>query len=96
MITLVSSKQCTTIDNNNVIRTNTSFVTEERFPTFQIRLDDIVKVIRSLDPNKAHRHDEISIRMIKVCAPSISKSLPILFRSCLKSDFFLKNGRKVT
>ena len=48
------SKQCTTIDNNNAIPANTSFATEERLPTFEICPADIVKIIRSLDPNKAH------------------------------------------
>ena len=68
------SKQCTTIDNNSAIPANTSFVTEERLSTFEICPGDIVKIIRSLDPNKAHGHDEITIRMIKMCASSIAKT----------------------
>ena len=76
------SKQCTTI-NNSAIPANTSFVTEERLSTFQICSGDIVEIIRSLDPNKSHGHDEISIRMIKICASSISKPLAILIRNSL-------------
>ena len=70
MITLVSTK-CTTIDNNSAMLANTSFVTEERLSTFEIWSVDIVKIIKSFDPNKAHGHDEISIRMIKTCTSSI-------------------------
>ena len=54
----------------------------EKLYIFLICLDDIVKIVESLDPNKAYGQDEISIRMTKTCPPSISKSLVILFRNC--------------
>ena len=60
------SKQCTTIGNKSAIPANTSFVIEERLSTFEICPGDIVKIIRLLDPNKAHGLDEITIRMIKI------------------------------
>ena len=31
---------------------------------------------------KAHRHDEISIRMLKICDKNIVKPLSIIFKSC--------------
>ena len=62
--------------------------------TFEICSSDIAKIINSLDTNKAHGHDEITIRMIKVCASSISKPLAILFRKCLKSECFPKERKK--
>ena len=88
------SKQCTTIDNNSAIPANTSFVTEERLSTFEIYPGDIIKIIRSLDPNKAHGHDEITIRIIKMCASSIAKPVAILFRNCLESECFPKEWKK--
>ena len=51
------SKQCTTIDNNS-IPANINFETEESLSTFEICSGDIVKIIRSMDPNKAHGRDE--------------------------------------
>ena len=81
------SKQRTMIDNNSAIPANTSFVTEERLSSFETCSGDIVKIIRSLDTNKAHGHDKISVHMIEICASSISKPLVIVF---------LKNGRKLT
>ena len=86
------SKQCTTIGNNIPIPANTSFVTEGRLSTFEICSGDIVKIIRSLDPNKAHGHDEITIRVIKVCASSIAK--PLAIRNCLESKCFRKEWKK--
>ena len=88
------SKQFTIIENNISIPANTSFENEERLSTFEICLGDIVKIIRSLDPNKAHGHDEISIRILKICVSSISKPLAILFRSCFESECFLKEWKK--
>ena len=50
--------------------------------------DKITKVIQNLDPNKAHSHDNISIRMFKVCAPSIYKPLEVIFNQCLETGVF--------
>ena len=45
----------------------------------------ISKLIVALNPNKAHGHDGLSIRM---ASDSISKSLSIIFRNCLKAGDF--------
>ena len=82
------------IDNNSAIPANTSFVTEERLSRFEICPGDIAKIVRLLDPNKAHVHDEITIRMIKMCASSIAKPLAILLRNCLESEHFPKEWKK--
>ena len=55
------SQQCTTVDKDSSISPNITFSTEQILSTFQFCRDDIVKIIKSLDPNKAHRDDEISI-----------------------------------
>ena len=57
-------------------------------------IDDIVKIIKSLDPNKAHGHDEISIWMIKLCASSIAKPLSILFSNYFENQCFSKEWKK--
>ena len=47
-------------------------------------IEDILKIINNLDSNKAHGHDEISIRMLKLCGSSvlqiITNYLCFLFR----------------
>ena len=83
-------KKSATIDNSSAIPVNTSFATEERLSASEICSGDVVKIIRSLDPNKAHGQDEISIRLIKMCYSSISKPRAILLRKCLESECFLK------
>ena len=49
---------------------------------------DIEKVIQSLDTNKAHGHDMISIHMFKICSNSIIKPLLIIYKKCLEKGCF--------
>ena len=53
-----------------------------------IKQDDILKVIRNLDVNKAHGHDDISIRMSKICHLVVTKPLYITFRNYIESGIF--------
>ena len=85
--------QCTTIGNNSSIPANISFEIEKSLYTFEICSDDIVKVIRSLNLSKVHGHDGISIRMIKICASSISKPPVIIFRNCFENECLLKEWK---
>ena len=50
----------------------------------QCSCDDIATLIKNLDPNKAHGHDMIRIRMLKLCSKSICKPLDLIFQSCIK------------
>ena len=50
--------------------------------------DDIATIICSLDPNKAHGYDMISICMLKICDKSICKLLELIFKSCIKHGNF--------
>ena len=51
-------------------------------------------LLRSLDRNKANDHDGISIRIIKLCASSISKPLHLVFRNCLETESFPRELKK--
>ena len=55
---------------------------------------DIAKIISYLDPNKAHGHDMLSIRMIKLCGNSICKPLSIIFNDCLNKGKFPHEWKK--
>ena len=48
-----------------------------------------------MDPNKAHGRDEISIRMLKLCAVPISKPLDILFNNNVINKGFPNQWKKV-
>ena len=49
---------------------------------------DILNILKSLDANKAHGHDDISIRMLKLSQNSILKPLKFIFQSCLRTRLF--------
>ena len=53
--------------------------------TVRFSENDILKVIRKLDPNKAHGHDKISIHMLKISYKAICKPLYMIFISCLET-----------
>ena len=56
-----------------------SYHTNEKLSDTIFNNEDIGKVISGLDPNKAHGHDMISIRMLKICDESIRKPLEYIF-----------------
>ena len=56
--------------------------------TVEFTTYDIFKIIRNLNPNKAHGHGMTSIPMLKICHESICKPRGIIFGSCLQ------NGKK--
>ena len=50
--------------------------------SFDIEDEAIYKIIKTLYINKTHGHDEVSIRMLKLCDKSIVKPLSIIFKNC--------------
>ena len=56
--------------------------------------EDIIRIINNLDPNKAHGHDEISIRILKICGDSICRPLNIIFKTCLLTGKFPLEWKK--
>ena len=63
------------------------FETREKLSSLEFCVDDIVKIMRLLDQNKAYVHEEISIRMIKLCTSSISKPLHLIHQRMEKSKY---------
>ena len=47
--------------------------------SFRVTENDILAIIKALDPNKAHGCDSISIKMIKICSQSLILPLKIIF-----------------
>ena len=52
-------------------------------------------MIQNLDLNKAYRHDNISIRMLKVCGPPIYKPLETTFNQFIETSVFRSEWKKV-
>ena len=80
--------QCSLISNSSKLPSHIKYLTDNCLSFVNFSHDKIAKVIQNLDPNKAHGHDNISIRMVKVCGPSIYKPLEIIFNQCLETGVF--------
>ena len=87
------AEQCSLPKNNSKLPKNLLFLTEKRLSNVQISNDNIIKIINNLDPNKAHGHDMISIRILKLRGRSLCKPLSIILKSCLSQMNFLWNRK---
>ena len=65
-----------------------SLRTHRTISTCRFSKGDILQIINNFDPNKAHAHDEISIRMLKIFGDSICRPLNIIFKIYLRMGKF--------
>ena len=80
-------QQCTTINTGSelppILVPNAPLLTD-----VSISDEKILNIIRSLNPNKAHGWDDISVRMIKICDDALLLPLSIIFESCMSQGVF--------
>ena len=76
--------QCTPLKNNSMLPTNQLFMAQAPLRSLDFKEGAILKIIRALNINKAHGHNNVSIRMIKICDELLLKPLLILFKISLK------------
>ena len=69
----VFSKQCSLINNGSTLPTHMQYLTNNRLSSMTFPSDDIAKIIQNGDSGKAHGHDNISIRMLKICGSAAYK-----------------------
>ena len=89
-----SREQSRPIANDSSLPNNQTIETVTRFSDITIDTDAIIKLIHSLDLNKARDCDGISIRILKLCATSISKPLHILFNNSVINECFPNEWKK--
>ena len=82
------AEQCTPLKNDSKLPSNQIYLTQSRLVSLNFNEDEILKIIRALNPHKAHGYDDISIRMIKICDKSLLEPLIILFKNSTKSSHY--------
>ena len=87
--------QCSPISNGSVSPSELPLRTDISLSSCHFTKDDILRIINNLDPNRAHGHDEISIRMLKICGDSICRPLSIILKTCLRTGIFPLEWKKV-
>ena len=58
--------QCSLINNHRKLPLNRDSITTSLLSSVNIKESDILNILKSLDAKKAHGHDDISIRMLKL------------------------------
>ena len=94
LFNLLFAKQCSKIYNSSELPLNFLRKTDKSISAITFSCDDIATLIKNLDPYKAHGHDMISIRMLKLCAKPICKPLDLIFQSCVKQGKFPTKWKK--
>ena len=83
--------QSTPLENNRPLPFSHCYVTQAKLSTINSSNEVILKIIMHMDQNKAHRHDGMSIRMIKLCYKALLKPLSLLSNHFVESNKFSKN-----
>ena len=94
LFNVLFAKQCSLIKSSSKLPSHFHYLTDNRLSSVSFSRDDIAKIIQNLDPNKAHGHDNISIRMFKICGSSINKPLEMIFKQSIETGFFSSEWKK--
>ena len=84
LLTDFFSRQCKPVINDSVLP-NFSYLTNEKIEQIPIENEDIVSLIRKLNPNKANGSDGISGQMLLLCDDSVVLPLRIIFGNILST-----------
>ena len=79
--------QCSLITNNSILP-DMYFKTNNRLNNITINRDSIIKIIKNLNPAKAHGWDGISIKMIKMCEKTVTTPLIIIFKKAILTGVY--------
>ena len=79
---------------NSILSSELKLLTKHTLTFCDFSETDILPIINSQDSNKAHGHDMISIRMLKLCGEAICRPLNIIFKTCLNTGKFPSEWKK--
>ena len=67
---------------------------DKRLGKINLTAGNIEKMIANLNSNKPHDHENISIRMLKICGDIICKPLELIFKQALTTGVFPSKRKK--
>ena len=71
-----------------------TYMTEECIQSITFSESNVVKIIRTLDVNKAYGRDNISVRMIKLCTNSVAHPLTLIFQNSMAAGTFATQWKR--
>ena len=81
------ASQCTPLDHSSKILESQTYITNAKLSSINFE-DKYIIIIRSLSVVKAHDHDNISTRILKICDSAILEPLSIMFNNCINQCIF--------
>ena len=89
----IFTKQYFIIQNSSKLPFTLNKKTEKSISSITFNRNDIATIIRSLNPNKAHGYNMISIRMLKICDNSICKPVELTSNLASNTESFPMNAK---
>ena len=83
------ASKCTPLINNSVLPNSFDYISTAKLSSINFNNLDTLIITKSLNVNKAHGDDDISVRMISLCGQSNVKPLSIIFKNCIDNITFI-------
>ena len=77
------ASQCTPLSNTSTLPPLT-IRTDKRLSSLKINEDDILSIIKSLNLNKSHGWDKLSIKMVKMCDKTLVYPLKLIIKASIQ------------
>ena len=88
------NKQCFLIKNNSNIQLTIFLKTDISLTNVTFNEQGIENFLLNINPNKAHGHIMINIRLLQICGKSINKPLGIIYKSSSEKVCFSSEWEK--
>ena len=82
------ASKCMSIVNDSTLPFTIMYRTENKLSTISFKDEDVLKIIKSLNKNKADGHDDISIWLLQSCGAEVVKPLSLIFKNCIQYGIF--------
>ena len=87
------AKQCSILYNDSKLSHRFHYFTDKRLSIIKFSSNSIFHKIKKLDPNKAHSHNMINIRKLKIYEKSIRRALVMILNECKSNGTFLSKWK---
>lgn len=94
MLHSLFNKQCFLIKNNSNIQLTIFLKTDISLSNVTFNEQGIENILLNVNPNKAHEHVMINIRLLQICGKSINKPLEIIYKSSSEKVCFSSEWEK--
>ena len=89
------ASKCTPMKNDSSLPSSFELYSQSKFSSLNIVEDNILKIGRTPNINKAHGHNEISVSMIKICDEALVKPLSLIYKNCIDTEVFPDIWKKI-